>query len=581
MRKRWESILALMLAGVVVFGGCGQKTTDTDNTDTEESDVQTEEEEEEGVQPISLVLNDIQENDFNYEKSYVSVNYVAAALHKNSDMETYPELVEALEGVSAAKDESYYSMLDRLKEAAADLDTMYSEDDSDSAYTDDYGAMTDEHTMYVMRSDSVAVSLLDFDYYYEYPGAHPFYEYSAVNLDAQTGKKIALSEVVTDQEAFLTLLKEKLQEQYPEDYADFEIDTVFSDMESSFDGILWTLDSEGVTVYFNVYELGTYAAGAQIINVSYGEAADLFNDSWFETPDSYVIPLLADTTRKVDIAGDGSPVEVALEDEVSYGEYDDSDDDGVEDVYQSYYKTSIIIDGETIELSQESMYGDRYLVRANDQYYLYIFQEFDSDWSNLVIFDLSSREEKGISDDVGMYTVYTYEDEEDLVYRYVDTIYPFIDTEDFLMGSGTYLMGTVDGYRSYYVDSEGVPASSDSAYSIESTIVMHTLDDISCELVDEDGNVTGEGTIPADSYVRYVRTDNETYTDLQVIVDSYVENTNTENENYHYYQMKNYVDPDFKADVYRIYVERDEDTYENIIDGRPETEVLEGVVYVG
>ncbi len=587
MSRKWQNILALMMASTLVFGGCGNNTgsgsedpSDTENPGQEQSESDTDQTGEEAVKHIPLMLYTEEKNDYSYTNSYVNVNYVHAELREEEDEAAYPKLAQALEDYSSDKENDFENMLQQLTKAAQDFDANYDSTDSEGEDAGVTAGMTDEHTAYVMRSDSAAVSILDYDYYYEYPGSHPFYSYSALNLDSKTGTEIMLSDIVTDQDAFLELLKTKLQAQYGDLYDSFDTETVFGNMQTDLDqNTVWTIDEEGITVYFNVYELSSYAAGAQIVSVSFAEAKDILGEEYSAVPDSYIIPWLEMTTRNIDVDGDGNTESVSVNDtdsqlmDTDSGEY-----------YESYYQTSIMIDDAEYSLDQESMNGDRYLVYANGQYYMYIFQDFDSTWPNLVVYDLKNLTEKSMDIGAGVYARNIYSDDTDANTSELTEIrYAFTDPENMVMGSGTYLLGTIDGYRTYTAGDDGLPQPKEPYYLMESDFVIHALSDITCDIVDETGEVTdaGNGTIPSGSYLRYVRTDNETYVDLQIIDASEVEENETNSSDWHYYHMKEYEEVDDDAKIYRIYPTRSEDAYENLINDRPESEMLEGIVYVG
>ena len=132
--------------------------------------------------------------------------------------------------------------------------------------------------IYVRRADSLAVSLLEFNYSYM-GGAHGMYGFIGKTFDTYTGQEMQLTDVFTSQTAMKDAIKQQLMFDYPK--ASFQEnngasmrDTV--DQLAKDDKLLWTMDPRGVTFYFNPYILGSYAEGVFTTTLLYSERPGIF-----------------------------------------------------------------------------------------------------------------------------------------------------------------------------------------------------------------------------------------------------------------------------------------------------------------
>ena len=177
----------------------GQETASVEGTAAAEEDYYF------GLPQICIYQVSEQEWSQELEQYLVQCSVSAITLTPQSAVH-YPKLAEKLEKLNekrAAKLEKKYKKLKKeAKEAAKERADMF-------------GTFTDSQTYYVQRADSNVVSLLGVTEGYT-GGAHGYYGYTGLNLDAQTGKRLKLKKLVKDKDAFMGLLKDALLRDYPD-----------------------------------------------------------------------------------------------------------------------------------------------------------------------------------------------------------------------------------------------------------------------------------------------------------------------------------------------------------------------------
>ncbi len=123
----------------------------------------------------------------------------------------------------------------------------------------------------LMRADSQVVSLLEMTGAY-LGGAHGNYEYEGATFETGTGKKLELSDILQDPEAFqreaVVWITDRLKETYGDmlfpDYAR-TVERMWSDNPS------WYLDAGGLTFVFDPYEVGPFSMGKTSVTLPYME----------------------------------------------------------------------------------------------------------------------------------------------------------------------------------------------------------------------------------------------------------------------------------------------------------------------
>ncbi|MDE5950778.1 MAG: DUF3298 and DUF4163 domain-containing protein [Acetatifactor sp.] len=140
----------------------------------------------------------------------------------------------------------------------------------------------------VLRSDETVVSLFMEDYAWA-GGLHPNYYGCGVCFDPLSGQRLRLADVVTDYDRIYELVLEQLSS---EEYMDQDgnsclwqryeetVKQQFYPQESGDEAIKWYLDTEGLKVLFDAYELAPYSEGGQILGFSFEELGNLIKPQY-------------------------------------------------------------------------------------------------------------------------------------------------------------------------------------------------------------------------------------------------------------------------------------------------------------
>lgn len=146
-------------------------------------------------------------------------------------------------------------------------------------------------TISILRSDEAIVSLEMIDYEWT-GGFHPNYYFHGINFDSLTGQRLSLTDVVTDYDRIYELVLEQLAS---EEYMDEEghcvlvegyeeiVKQEFYPQEPEGEQIKWWLNTEGLTVGFDIYELASYAEGNIILEFSFEELGNLVKPEYVYT----------------------------------------------------------------------------------------------------------------------------------------------------------------------------------------------------------------------------------------------------------------------------------------------------------
>ena len=139
------------------------------------------------------------------------------------------------------------------------------------------------------RADTMAVSFLQYDYT-SGSGVHGNYAWHGVNLNTATGTLLPLEAIITDQAALAQAICQRLRQDYPQ--SSFEHLEELIDSRISEGTLNWTLDPQGITFYFNPYEIASYAEGLLTATILFKEKPSLFHSTYCDTPAAYAQPFI-------------------------------------------------------------------------------------------------------------------------------------------------------------------------------------------------------------------------------------------------------------------------------------------------
>ena len=412
------------------------------------------------------------------------------------DAPEYPALESAVEQYNSETEQNWITVTNDLKSWARE---DYNASVAEEYYF--YGPYVSEDEMYITRADDKVLSTVTENYWYS-GGAHGMTGYSAVNFDTQIGRKLAIEDVIADTDALPGVLATEMIEQYPhleesiqytweaglEDYlSTYLTPETADDMTPEF---TWTLGYEGVTFYFGAYEIGSYADGNQVVVVTYNEYPQLFNAEYFTSvTQDYAMKITSFWYGEegfTDINGDGVMDMITVD-----GNYDAD--------YDSFTSINVTVNNNTYTRDAWYYGLTSYLVKANGNNYIYAECMSENDYRTTYVFKVTESSVEFIGEVQG------------------SGITDFTNSADFGLTKRFDLLSTYYGQSRFYVGEDGMPVKKEGAYEIqlyEDTPIVSTVS-INAELIDENGNLTGETyEFPIGTEYHFRRTDGMTYVDM-------------------------------------------------------------------
>ena len=365
-----------------------------------------------------------------------------------------------------------------------------------------------EEEAMIRRADSNVFSVLYRGNKYE-GGAHGYSYYWGENYDTKTGELLRLDEVITDLEAIPGLVEEQLNVYWDPlyFYQDLDLNQHFKEYQ---DSIAWTLDYYGITFYFNPYEIAPYASGMQIVTIPFADHPEVFVEKYTNGPESYGIQLNLETPFYYDVDSDGELNEVvvcgSVTDDLIYVEHNVYIDD--ECYEQSSYDNDDYMPDDAVQITAYEIFTPRLIHLADGRNYLFIENLEDSDFRTNTVYELTDGTVKMVQT---LYSsLYTeWSDSEECILRQALT-----DPYNFRMDTRTWVIGTHDGYQTYYIGEEGYSYTKEDYYTFAPNITFTALMDFELKLVDEYGNAGDAIAVKAGEELSYYRTDASLFADF-------------------------------------------------------------------
>lgn len=561
MKRKNIKGIALIMTAVLLLGGCGQKNAETaeslpdreNRTGTEDGsptgtlpgDTLPEEtgedngRTEEAVLPLHLIKGEWSDSyykDDDYSNKLVEMKYGVIAL-TGEDEKRYPELAQVLKKLSEENKNTILTDYENLKSQAED-DLKAAKEGGYEVYT----PYSTECSFYVNRADNRVLSLGKSGYDY-WGGAHGTGYSTGCNYNARTGEELRIQDVVTDVDTFAGLIEAKVYE------SGLTRDDLFLDEEETLkDYILkaaadhtlnWEITNEGVTVWFNPYEISYYAAGMPSGSVSFAGHPEVFSDYYAETVRTYVYAIEGLDVSDIDFDGDGKADELSV-----WASMDE---------YGTYEALKVSMQG--VETSKDiwAYSYDPYILHTTDgKNYLYVICGSDNDYRMLEVFDLngSSAVYVGEVNNCGLRAQLL----DASSYLYGEEL--LTDPENFYLESRMEVLSTYSASRKYHVGADGMPVADEDFYQVDTSTyewreALTAKKDVPCVQVAEDGSVTADNAvIPAGTKLTLYRTDGSSLVDLKA-----------------------------GDTLYRIEVDHSEWPY--TINGVEEEEYFDGIMYAG
>ena len=187
-----------------------------------------------------------------------------------------------------------------------------------------YGPFDRIRDVYVCRADSRVVSLMESVSSYT-GGVHGMYGVLGQTFDAQTGKKLALSDVCPNKDRLIAAIVAHLGFDYPNAPFMQSGSTLVQEQVRQLvtdDVVPWTLGPQGLTVYLNPYVIGSYAEGIYTTTILFSQHPDLFAADYGVGPAAYAMELepyhlvtrLSDSPRdhRLTVGGDENGITITF-----------------------------------------------------------------------------------------------------------------------------------------------------------------------------------------------------------------------------------------------------------------------------
>ncbi len=238
-----------------------------------------------------------------YAATLTEMNCSTASLGKNA-AEQYPDLASSINSISDFYEVNILEQNDMYAESA---------EEALSSGEENFETYIFNLNVYVRRADSVAVSILhdSYDYYGIDAERRSFW---GENFNTETGETIYLSDVVTDMKEFAKVVEAQL-------FSDFGADVFYSDTiieeyfeEYGADGSHWTLEYNGVTIYFDDGDIAGSGVGDISVTIEFEDYPELFKEKYTAVPEAYIVGLPMKSTFYTDLDGDGSSEELIIAD---------------------------------------------------------------------------------------------------------------------------------------------------------------------------------------------------------------------------------------------------------------------------
>ena len=464
-----------------VAGTEPQGESETSEKHNSETDTEKTHSEEKGA-PNAVYLDVTFEEHWD---SYYDDVFLMSGKYNSIDLQItdYPALTKAVNTFNAEYIAQTQGYVDKIKENAL---SDYKESSPDNWM----GPYEFESEMILKRADDEVLAVEEQIYSYE-GGIHGLSFYNTYNFDVQTGEWIALENVIIDMGSLPDILETEIIGKYPdlepwkEPLADVFRDYISPVQEEYQPTFTWTLGYDGVTFYFSNYEIGSYAEGLQQITVCYSEYPQIFDDGYFKNVDDSYVMELDDlwSGTDTDLNGDGVTDFIFVTPNYDYEM----------DYIESY---NVTVNGNTF--TQESYgYGYKsYLVKAEDRNYIYVERMVENDYRLITVFEITPNSVEYMGETGG-------------------GIGCFTNPLNFEVEKRMDVLSTYTASADCYVGEDGMPIEKSGIYKVKSDISITSIAEIEAELVDEEGNLTGEGyCFPAGTDFKFMATDGETFADM-------------------------------------------------------------------
>lgn len=299
---------------------------------------------------------------------YMSTDYVEV---DEESGELCPYLVKSLNEFNKDRKQTFEEYYPQFSETANKQYEKAFEDSHSENSDEGPDSCVDYVRIDVMRADNVAMSMLTTSIAY-LGGDNESLMFVGVTYDSQTGKKLELTDVVADLDAYKAAVESELKRKYQNvELSDVNLEEYLG----------WTLTPEGMIVYFpGDYVTMSYGQSVSV-QINKDEHPGVINEKYSVAPDEYAIPFDGDDIFYMDVNGD------VEREAVVYSPLGTGDYEGEE--FPSY---EIYVNGKSYQNFEEDPFYDYtpYYVRKNNKSYIYVYTEgYEHDFISVNRFELN------------------------------------------------------------------------------------------------------------------------------------------------------------------------------------------------
>ncbi len=482
MRKRMIQAAAA-LAGVLMLGGCsaGKEASVPEvdfpvNSAAEPETVQIETQPETGTVPETETEPETETTVEELTEMLGSAPAVSVTeMEKNWYTEDGETLLLAAEAdMVRLESEGYDALAQTLAERWPSIhDRDYAQEIGDAQ--EDYAMREDKssftgygiyESVRLKRSDSTVISFLE--YHGDYlGGAHGNYGYSGATFDVESGRELALADILSDAEGFYQAAADYAVEELGKNYGDGLFPDYKEYVEKTFDAdrnVCWYLNAAGIVLVYSPYEVGPYAMGEAEVLLPYDRFGEFIKDAYI-SPHSEVVayvPANVDVSRLI---GEES---VMLE--ISANEY-------------SFNEVTVMSGMSSDEIGTFSYHRDAYVIRRDGRSFLIAVEDEASDDNETFVYEVTEGVVRKCDELTGAVIAYA-------------------GTDRLGIRMSLYVLGTYIGDMEYILDAEGKLIPTQDRFAIDTERELT----VSKELpVTMDGVQT---TLEAGTRLRITGTDN-------------------------------------------------------------------------
>lgn len=286
-RKAWCILLSAALTVSVMLSACGSGSTTTQSPDKSLSPEVTD-------APEPLETTDAPEPVEVAPRPVLGLTYDSDYHYDEDRREVVNSMEVRLPGVDTATRTEYPALadaLDRFRETAlSNAKAAYQEREAALPDIDAVQALGGKVQSMVHRADAKAVSIVN--YWWDYSGgAHASYGYGAANFDTATGAEITLDDLLTD-EGKLTI-NARLGQELDALYTELAPGDMIADY--LLDDYTFSLEPDGVTFWFNPYEIASYADGALTAKLYFDRDADILQSAYKGQDEAWFVEIGTET----------------------------------------------------------------------------------------------------------------------------------------------------------------------------------------------------------------------------------------------------------------------------------------------